>query len=298
MRPTPVELIDGGLSSALSEMGCDLDHPLWTARLLLDDPETLVAAHLAYLRAGARVLISASYQASRRGFAALGLDAAAADAALVRTTELAREAVRRAAAEGLDAHGVRVAASVGPYGAVLADGSEYTGAYPIDHAALVRFHAERLAVLVASGPDLLACETFPGAFEARAVAEALAGGPEVPAWVTFTCRSDRATANGDAVEAAVEAALGVPGLVAVGVNCTAPEHVGELLRRIARVTYLPLVAYPNSGQRWDAAHKRWLGDASVIGDAVDGWVASGARLVGGCCGVGPADIAALGRRLA
>lgn len=303
MEPAAVTVLDGGLSTALAARGHDLDHPLWTARLLLDRPDELVAAHLDFLRAGAGVVITSSYQASRRGFAALGLDGAAADAALRATTALARRAVARHASE-TGGRPAPVAASVGPYGAVLADGSEYTGRYDVGHAGLVEFHAERLAVLVDSRPDLLAVETLPGAAEAAAVAEALArvaarpdGASPPPVWVSFTCPSGTHTAAGDRVEDAVAAARSVPGLAMVGVNCTAPDQVAALLGRIGAVADLPLVAYPNSGQTWDAAAKRWRGEAHAGFDAIDDWVALGARLVGGCCGVGPDGIAALTRRL-
>lgn len=310
MPAQPVTLIDGGLSSALAARGVDLDHPLWTARLLLGDPDTLVAAHRDFLAGGATVVITSSYQASRQGFAAQGLDAAAADDALRTTTAAARAAIAAHTAARPHDPPARVAASVGPYGAVLADGSEYTGRYPVGHDALVAFHAERLAVLIDTAPDLLAVETMPGAAEARAVAAALTLAPgggvgpgrgPVPAWVSFTCPSATHTAAGDRIEDAVRAALAVPGVVAVGVNCTAPTHVGELLRRAATVTDLPLVAYPNRGQAWDADAKAWVGDPVAgfgeLDGQLDGWLAAGARWVGGCCGVGPADIAALRDRL-
>jgi homocysteine S-methyltransferase len=302
--PGALTVLDGGLSTALAARGHDLDHPLWTARLLLDDPDALVAAHLDFLRAGASVVTTSSYQASRAGLASFGLAAAgAADRALAATTALARRAVARHA---LDAPGPTplVAASVGPFGAVLADGSEYTGRYPIGHDELVSFHAERLAVLVDSQPDLLAVETLPGADEATAVAEALARvaarpgtAPTPPAWVTFTCPSPAHTAAGDRIEDAARAAQQVPGLALVGVNCTAPSHVGSLLARLGSVTDLPLIAYPNSGQTWDPDGNRWLGEPDAAFAALDDWVALGARWIGGCCGVGPDGIAALARRV-
>lgn len=298
MDPRPVTVLDGGLSTALAARGHDLDHPLWTARLLLDDPDELTAAHLDFLRAGAEVVITASYQLSRQGLGALGHAPAAADELLGRSTALARRAaaIRRAEAPGVTP---LVAASVGPFGAVLADGSEYTGRYPIGDAALTTFHAERLDVLVASAPDLLAIETLPGAFEATAVAAALRalGRPLPPSLVTFTCPASDRTAVGDRIEDAVAAAHDVPGIAAVGVNCTAPAHVAELLGRIATVTDLPLVAEPNSGQTWDADANCWLGEPDESFD-IERWLERGARWVGGCCGVGPDGIAALSRRVA
>ncbi len=295
-------VIDGGLSTALQQAGHDLDQPLWTARLVATDPEAIVDAHLAYLRAGARVLVTASYQASAAGFLASGHDEATATALIARTTALARVAIERFAAEhaGSAAAHVFVAASVGPYGAVLADGSEYRGDYAIGHRALVAFHRDRLRVLVASAPDLLAIETIPSAAEARAVAEALESLATLSSWCSFGCRSGTQTWAGDAIEDAVVAALTIPGLKALGVNCTAPQHIDELLGRIATVTSLPLVVYPNRGAGWDVTTNAWraaVADPFTVDD-VSRWVALGARFVGGCCGFGPDDIATLTRRLA
>ena len=284
---TPFTVIDGGLSTVLEEQGFDLRHPLWTARLITENPEALVEAHLAYLRAGAEVVITASYQASVDGFVAGGLSRAEAEAALRSTTALAREAVAR------HGSGALVAASVGPYGATLADGSEYHGDYAITDEALRQFHAERLALLAESAPDLLAIETIPSAREALALRDALEGNT-LPAWFAFTCRDDARTASGDRIEDAIAIAASVPGVIAVGVNCTDPVFIGPLLERAASVTDLPLVAYGNAGQAWNAAAGVWEGTAAAS-FPVDRWVEAGARLIGGCCGVGPAGIAALRR---
>ncbi len=267
-------LLDGGLATELEACGHDLSDPRWSARLLEDDPEAIVAAHRAYLAAGARVLITASYQATEPGL-------------LRRSVELARAA-------GPDA---LVAASVGPYGAVLAGGQEYTGDYGSTTVAEVEaFHERRLRVLLEAGPDCVACETIPRADEAAALSRVLDRLAAPPAWISFTCRDGARTAHGEPIEAAVAAATQSPCVVAVGVNCTAPEHVAELLGRTRAVTALPLVAYPNSGRVWDGAARRWNepGAAELPDAAVREWVGAGARLVGGCCGVGPDAIRALG----
>jgi homocysteine S-methyltransferase len=271
-------LLDGGLATELEARGHDLSDARWSARLLEDDPEAIVAVHRAYLAAGARVLITASYQATE-------------PALLRRSVELARAA-------GPDAV---VAASVGPYGAILAGGQEYTGDYGAATAAEVEaFHERRLRVLLEAGPDCVACETIPRAHEAAALARVLDRLAAPPAWISFACRDGARTAHGEPIEAAVAAATGSPRVVAVGVNCTAPEHVGELLARMRAVTALPLVAYPNSGRAWDADARRWsaAGAAALPDAAVREWVGAGARLVGGCCGLGPDAIRALGRTLA
>lgn len=289
-----VRLVDGGLSTALEEAGHRLDDSLWTARLVLDDPDAIVEAHLAYLRAGARVLITSSYQATEKGFVAAGCAPEAAVTALRSTTALAVEARRRYAAEDPEGAGdVLVAASVGPYGATLGDGSEYR-APVVDEATLIAFHSARLRLLVDTQPDLLAIETISSTREARAIGCALVGLAPVQAWMTFTCRDGAATWGGDPIEEAVTAAVAIPSVIAVGVNCTAPADVAALLERIGRVTDLPLVAYPNGGQSWDAVEKVWSGTAAGFPDeGVAEWIRVGARYVGGCCGVGPSGISAL-----
>ena len=276
-------IVDGGLSTALTELGCDLTHPLWTARLLSENPAAIVAAHAAFLDAGAEVLITSSYQASVDGFVRNGATADEARTLLQSTTRLARQAVGDRSAV--------VAASVGPYGAVLADGSEYRGDYALSNGELVMFHRDRVRLLAETEPDWWACETIPTAAEAVAMGLALSTVRGRPTWMTFTCRSGSLTFGGDRIEDAVAAALSACDLSAVGVNCTAPGHVPELLERIGRVTDLPLVAYPNSGQSWDADNKVWLGDSGAAD--VTAWVAAGAEYVGGCCGVGPTELAHL-----
>ena len=276
-------ILDGGLATELEAQGHDLSDARWSARLLEDDPEAIVAAHRAYVDAGARILISASYQATEPEL-------------LRRSIELAREARRRAARPD-----VLVAASVGPYGAVLAGGQEYTGDYgDATPAEVEAFHARRLRVLIDAGADCLACETIPRADEAAGLARMLDGLGAPPAWVSFACRDGSSTAHGEPIEDAVAAATSGSRVVAVGVNCTAPEHVEALLRRMGAVTDLPLVAYPNSGRVWDGVARCWSdpGAPGLPAGAVRAWVHAGARLVGGCCGLGPGAIRGLDNTLA
>jgi homocysteine S-methyltransferase len=281
-------VLDGGLATELEARGFDLSDALWSARLLVEDPGAIEAVHAAYLEAGACVLITASYQASAEGFAALGLGPEEAEAALRRSVELARRARERAGGpEAL------VAASVGPYGAVLAGGQEYTGDYgAVTLAGVEAFHERRLRALLAAGPDCVACETIPRADEAAALARVLDRLDAPDAWISFSCRDGRRTRHGEPIEAAVAAATRSPRVVAVGVNCTAPEHVGELLERARTATDLPLVAYPNNGRTWDATARRWTdaGADALPAAAVRAWRAAGAALVGGCCGLGPAAV--------
>jgi len=295
-----VAVIDGGLATELEHAGHDLRDALWSARLLADEPEAIVAAHLAYFRAGARVAITASYQATFEGFAARGLDHDGAAALLRRSVELAAEARARYRVERApaDPGSLLVAASIGPYGAYLADGSEYRGRYGLDRAALRDFHRERLIVLWGAGPDLLACETIPDVVEVRALAD-LVDEAAAPAWLTLSCADGGHLRDGTPVEEAAAIADVTPGFVAVGVNCTAPEHVEELVARIAATSAKPIVVYPNSGERWEPGTGRWLPATGPDVDVTSArrWVEAGARLVGGCCRVGPGRISELAASL-
>jgi homocysteine S-methyltransferase len=288
-------LIDGGLATQLEAQGADLSDRLWSARLLADAPEQVIAAHLAFFRAGARVATTASYQATFEGFAARGIDHDAAVGLLRRSVALADEARRRASDDGVVSD-LFVAASIGPYGAMLADGSEYRGRYGRSVAELRDFHRERMAVLAGAGADVLAVETIPEAQEAEAIASLLGEHPGTAAWITFTCADGGRLRSGAPVEEAVEAVRDAPGVVATGVNCTAPEHVDELIARIRSMTSLPIVVYPNSGEGWDADARRWtgVGEGRVDGGAAARWVTGGALLVGGCCRVSPSQISAMG----
>ena len=276
-------VVDGGLSTQLALLGEDTSGILWTGRVLLDNPAAVQRAHADFVAAGADVVITASYQVSRWGFEQAGMTADDADAALRASTIAARAAI--AAVPGSDA---RVAASVGPYGAILHDGSEYRGRYGRTHRQLVDFHGERLDVLAATAPDLLAIETIPDVDEAAALVDVLAGHPDLPAWMSFSAADDARTCAGQPIEEAVAVASSSPSVMALGINCTDPRHVRSLVERMRAVTSLPIVVYPNAGGEWDASDGLWHG-ATVEGSAfparvVQGWIEAGATAVGGCCG--------------
>ncbi|MDX3072363.1 homocysteine S-methyltransferase [Streptomyces sp. MI02-7b] len=276
--------LDGGLSNQLADQGCDLSDELWSARLLADDPEQVEAAHAAYVRAGARVLITASYQATHEGFARRGIGSDAASALLRRSVELARAAADRVAEE------VWVAASVGPFGAMLADGSEYRGRYGLSIAELERFHRPRIETLAEAGPDVLALETVPDTDEAEALLRAV-DGVGVPVWLTYTVEGD-ATRAGQPLEEAFRIAAGSDAVIGVGVNCCSPADADRAVETAA-ATQLPVVVYPNSGETWDATTRAWHGGSSFDPERVRAWEEAGARLIGGCCRVGPGEISGL-----
>lgn len=276
-------VLDGGLATQLEAQGHDLSSDLWSARLLRDDPGAIVEAHRAFFRAGARVAITASYQASFDGLATLGLDQPAATALMARSIELGREAA------ALDAAELRwVAASVGPYGAVLADGSEYHGDYGRTVDELRSWHRPRLDALVAAGPDLLAVETVPCLAEAEALLRELEGSGTA-AWLTLSC-ADGLTRRGEPVDEAFAMAAEVDEVIAVGVNCTDPTDVTDLVTTAARISGKPVAVYPNSGEAWDAVRRTWVGEPTFAPGLVSSWVEAGAGLVGGCCRVLPTQI--------
>lgn len=284
-------VLDGGLATELERAGCDLKHPLWSARMLLERPPAVAAVARAFAGAGADLLATATYQATFPGLARLGLDRRAAE-------EFFRQAVAltRAVAETFD-HRPLVAASVGPYGAYLGDGSEYRGAYGLTAADLAAFHRDRLEVLADSGADLLAFETFPSGLEVRAVADLLAGAGR-EAWISFSCRDGAALWDGTPVAEVAAALRDHPAVTALGVNCVDPDHAAELVGRIREAAPdKAVIVYPNAGSGWDGAAGGWRGaeDPETFAARARGWVAAGASIVGGCCLAGPAHIAALAR---
>ncbi|RLV09868.1 homocysteine S-methyltransferase [Streptomyces griseocarneus] len=283
-------VLDGGLSNQLVAQGCDLSDALWSARLLADGPEQIERAHAAYLRAGARVLITASYQATFEGFASRGIGRA-------KAAELLRGSVRLARRAGAgEAEPPWVAASVGPYGAMLADSSEYRGRYGLSVAELERFHRPRVTALAEAGPDALALETVPDVDEAEALLRAVEG-CGVPVWLSYSISGER-TRAGQPLREAFALAAGHDQVIAVGVNCCEPDDADRAVALAAEVARKPVVVYPNSGERWDAEARGWRGSPTFDPARVASWQAAGARLIGGCCRVGPDGIAGLARVLA
>jgi homocysteine S-methyltransferase len=292
-------IIDGALGTELERRGGNLDDPLWSARLLCDNPEMIAAVHTDYLYAGADCLITASYQATFQGLARHGF-----------THEQARKLIRSAVTlaktivDGFWADPANrvnrlkplVAASVGPYGAFLANRSEYTGNYGISEHELVNFHRERLKTLVSAGPDILACETLPCFAEARALVRLMEDLDMIPAWVSFSARDGQHINSGETIRDCAQWLNDKPCVAAMGINCTDPVHVASLVKEIRSVTDKPVVVYPNKGEVYNNLTKSWAPRPGVpsFGEMAAQWVKHGARLIGGCCHTTPDDI----RRLA
>ena len=289
--PRDIRVLDGGLATELEFLGASIDGPLWSAHVLEDHPDKVAVVHRSYIEAGAQCIATCSYQVSRMGYAECGLGAERADAALLKSVALARRVVTEFADRR-----ILVAASLGPYGAALHNGAEYHGNYDCSPADLVRFHRERIEVLArATGEqraDLFAFETLPSLDEAHAIAEALAPWPEWPAWFSFSCRDAKHVSHGERVADCAAFVSSLPQTAGVGVNCVPPSWIAELVAEIRSATDKPVLVYPNSGESWDADHRRWTGttDAADFGAKAAEWFAAGASIVGGCCRTRPAHI--------
>lgn len=289
-------LIDGGLATQCEAMGCNIDGELWSAVLLQSDPRALVDAHRAYLDAGAEIIITASYQASRAGLMATGLSAAEADRIIASSVSLAAAARTEFLRDNPGVvHAPLIAASIGPYGATLHDGSEYTGQYGISVDELGDFHRDRLAVLDKSDADLLACETIPSFEEAQVLCELLQKARS-PAWVSFSCCDEQHISDGTLIAEAVSLFRDHPTVFAVGVNCTAPQLVLPIIGVLKSTAPDKLiVVYPNSGETYHTEDNSWSGTVTEMqcAQSAQQWIDAGAKLVGGCCRIGPAQIAAM-----
>ncbi|QIM19726.1 homocysteine S-methyltransferase [Leucobacter coleopterorum] len=279
-------VLDGGLGTRLEARGNDVSSALWSAEILRQQPEEVRAAHQDFFEAGARVATTCSYQVSYSGFARVGVETDAVDELLARSIAVAQDA---RAASGLGPTEAWVMASVGPYGASLGDGSEYTGDYGLSAAELRDWHRRRLQVLAAAKPDALLCETIPSLAEVVALREALSD-LATPAILSFTVADGRLR-SGESLVDAVRIAESTPNILAIGVNCSAVADTDRALRIMREASELPLIAYPNSGEVWDANARSWLGSAQSLVAYVPEWLALGVKLIGGCCRVDTGELA-------
>ncbi|KZP69392.1 homocysteine S-methyltransferase [Enterobacter cloacae subsp. dissolvens] len=296
LEKQPFVVLDGAMATELEARGCNLADNLWSAKVLMENPELIREVHLDYYRAGAQVAITASYQATPAGFAARGLDEAQSRTLIGKSVELARKAREAYLAENPQAGTLLVAGSVGPYGAYLADGSEYRGDYVRRAEEFTAFHRPRVEALLDAGADLLACETLPSFEEIKALAALVAEYPRARAWFSFTLRDSEHLSDGTPLREVVAALKDNTQVVALGINCIALENTTAALKHLHSLTALPLVVYPNSGEHYDAVTKTWHhhGEAcETLAGYLPQWLEAGARLIGGCCRTTPKDIAEL-----
>lgn len=298
LKQVPAMVLDGAMGTELERRGANLNDPLWSAKMLVDSPDLIEQIHYDYFRAGADVAVSASYQSSVEGFVRLGIQPSKAEELILSSVDLAYKARNRFWAEPRnrkDRCKPLVAASIGSYGAFLANGSEFSGDYGLTLTQLIDFHRPRLELLASSDADLIAFETIPSKLEGMAVVRLLEQLPGTAAWISFSCRNETQVCHGELFTECVTLADTCDQIVAVGLNCTAPRFVEGLLHSAAGHTEKPLVAYPNSGEIWDSASHSWLSEPDAIrfGQAARLWYEGGARLIGGCCRTTPEDIAAI-----
>lgn len=291
----PFVILDGALATELERRGADLDDPLWSAKILLNAPQMIKQVHLDYFAAGADCATTASYQATVQGLTRRGLNRAQALRVIQESVQIAINAREQFWADPTNRkHRARpfIAASVGPYGAFLADGSEYRGDYALSESELIEFHRERMQVLVEAGADILACETIPCLREARALARLLTEFPNTTAWFTFTARDETHISYGETIVECAAFLDSQPQVAGIGINCTAPRYINALIREARTATTKPIVVYPNSGEIYDAANNRWLGETAcdAFGQDAHEWYANGARVIGGCCRTTPDHI--------
>ena len=291
----PFIILDGAFATELERQGFQINDELWSAIALYEKPELIKAVHRSYLEAGADIIESAGYQATVPGFMKKGFTEKEAVNLLKRSVTLVKETI----AEFLSSSPQEgrpvplAAASVGPYGAYLADGSEYRGHYGKAVEELAEFHRERMHILAEAGPDIFACETIPSLEEAKAVAEVLHELPGTAAWISFSCKDGKYTCGGDLISDCAAFLDKENQVEAVGINCTAPEYAVSLISEIKKETDKPVIVYPNSGETWDGIHKHWEGSAASYGEYGEEWQKAGAQLIGGCCRTTPKDIGKL-----
>jgi len=292
-------ILDGGLATELEKRGHNLNNKLWSASILISHPEEIRDVHLSYLIAGADCITTASYQSTIPGLLEAGLRQQEARALILKTVDLANEA-RENFWENNNEDVSRiyplVAASIGPYGAYLADGSEYHGKYDISSAALKEFHQSRWEIIADSKADLFACETIPSYQEATILLDLLKSTPGKYAWMSFSCKDEKHISDGTPIAKCVDLVQGIDQVVAIGINCTAPRYISSLVGEIVNRGFTkPVVVYPNSGEIYDSSQKSWEGQSDFLQfeTACIDWYKEGAGLIGGCCRTGPQHIKAM-----
>jgi homocysteine S-methyltransferase len=291
-----IMIIDGAFGTELERQGYNINDALWSAKILIENPEAIAKVHEDYLKAGADCITTASYQASFDGFMKRGLSEDDAKHLIQSSVYIAKQ-VRDAFWQDASLHVKRskplVAASIGPYGAYLADGSEFSGDYDLDEAGLMKFHHKRLEALIQTEPDLLACETIPCLIEAKALCTLLENYPNTLAWMSFSAKDGVHINSGESIKACAAFLQTQKQIVAIGINCTAPQYIDSLIEEIKAVSDKPIIVYPNGGATYNALTKTWDGLSShaSFGKMAYGWYQKGASIIGGCCQTTPKDIA-------
>ncbi len=286
-------IADGAMATELEAKGCDINDELWSAKILIEDPALIEQVHYEYFEAGADIGTSASYQASIPGFMKKGYSSEESEKLIEDSMRLLISARDRYMEEHPERDMLIAAGSVGPYGAYLADGSEYTGDYTyIDKSEIESFHRDRIKLLKKAGADILACETMPCLWEAKMILK-IAEEMDIPCWFSFSCRDEGHISDGTDIRECARSLNDKNYVKAIGANCTDPRYISDIIKNIKAVSDIPIIVYPNKGEGYDAVKKIWLGakDAKSFRQWTEQWYNDGASIIGGCCRTAPSDIA-------
>ena len=286
-------IIDGALASELQRRGCDLNDSLWSAKVLIEQPELIQQVHYDYFVAGADCAITASYQATPMGFAQKGIELEESIKLIKTSVKLAQQAKMQYLNDIKQDKALLIAGSVGPYGAYLANGSEYTGDYQLSESEFIAFHKDRVTALIDAGVDILACETMPSFLEIKALAKLIQQFPMVNCWFSLTLKDQQHISDGTPLTEVIEYLNSIEQIVSVGINCIALEKVTPALEVLSKLTSKPLIVYPNSGEQYDPTTKQWHKNHHhncTFANQLDTWIKLGAKLIGGCCQTTPEDI--------
>ncbi|MFK2824726.1 homocysteine S-methyltransferase [Bacillus sp. B190/17] len=296
LKAFPMIVLDGAMATELERHGCDLNNSLWSAKVLMENPEIIKQVHMDYFNAGADCAITASYQATIEGFAQHGLCKEETLHLIQESVRIARDA-RDEFWNNLEHQGNRpkpiIAASVGPYGAFLADGSEYRGDYTVTEDELIAFHRWRMKALIDAGAEVLACETIPNMLEAKAIVRLLEEEfPGTYAWISFSAKDESRISSGIPIGECAAWLDAHEQVAAIGINCTSPEYISPLIKETVQHTKKPIIVYPNLGEIYDASTKTWSGAPAreSYESRIQEWYECGARLIGGCCRTKPENI--------
>ncbi|XP_028655879.1 uncharacterized protein zgc:172121 isoform X1 [Erpetoichthys calabaricus] len=302
--PDKTSVLDGGLATDLEAAGFKLEgDPLWSARILYTHPQAIKEVHHRFLQSGADIITTATYQASIEGFVKYqGLSLEQAKTIMMSAVQIAKDAIQDFLPFCQKSGRMKplVAGSVGPYGAFLHDGSEFTGAYEeqISQEEFKNWHRQQIQCLVSAGVDLLAMETIPSQKEAEALVDLLKEFPDTRAWLSYSCKDEQCISHGERFADAVKVASRSKQLIAIGLNCCSPASVSPLLASAVKPPDLVWIVYPNSGEEWDV-DSGWKSEKRPhsIADLSLEWEKQGAGLIGGCCRITPLDIAELRQRI-
>jgi homocysteine S-methyltransferase len=288
-------ILDGGLSNVLESFGCNLNHELWVANLLDKNPEAIIDTHLAYLNAGAQIISTASYQATIPGFMKLGFTRIESELLILKSVDLARIAINQYCTKYKGQNKPLLAGSVGPYGAYLADGSEYRGDYNVSKKNLLEFHLKRIQLLDTSNCDFIALETIPSFFETQVLSTILKT-IKTPSWISFSCKDNYHLSDGTTLKKAASLLKNHPSIFAIGVNCTAPKYISSLIQELKSIkSDKKIIVYPNTGDSYNVQSKTWVKNSNpkYFTAMSKEWFLLGSDIVGGCCQIGPSHIKSL-----